>query len=82
MQNAKAKVKSFVMDNFILGMGTPIGDENSFLALRILDSTGVLELMSFLEESFGVKIEDEEIIPENLDSLNAIEAYLKRKLNH
>ena len=55
-------------------------DKNSFLDRGIIDSTGVLELIMFLEQSYDVKIADEEIIPENLDSFNNLEKFMTRKL--
>ena len=52
----------------------------SLLEEGIIDSVAVIEMVTFLEETFGVKIEDEEIIPDNLDSVNKIEAYVNKKL--
>ena len=46
----------------------------------IIDSTGILELVSFIEEDFGIAVEDEELIPENLDSIKNVVAYLERKV--
>jgi acyl carrier protein len=60
--------------------GEQIEDDTSFLEQDILDSTGVLELISFMEEQCGITVEDEEMVPENLDSLNAIEAFVRQKL--
>jgi acyl carrier protein len=54
-------------------------DSNSLLEMNIIDSTGVLELVGFIEETFEITIEDDELIPENLDSLDKIENYIKRK---
>ena len=56
-------------------------DTDSFLENGIIDSTGVLELVSFLEEKFGIEVADEELIPENLDSITNVVNYLQRKLN-
>ncbi len=76
----KRKVWEYVVDNFLMGSGgDEIGDETSFLEQDILDSTAVLELISFLEETFGITVADEELLPENLDSLAAIEVYVQRK---
>lgn len=80
MDDVKAQVRKFIADNFIMGTsGTQFADGDSFLQKRIIDSTGFLELVSHLEETFGIKVEDEEMTPDNLDSLNAIDAYVKRK---
>ena len=81
MQNIKHEVKQYVLDNFIMGASTQeLQDDDSFMAGHITDSTGILELISFLEQTFGIKVEDEEMVPDNLDSLNGIEQYVQRKL--
>ncbi len=56
-------------------------DDSSFLEDGVIDSTGVLELVGFLEENYEIKVEDEELIPENLDSIKNICAYLETKLS-
>jgi acyl carrier protein len=74
------KVKSFIRDNFLLGdKKKVIKEDESFLKGGIIDSTGVLELVNFIEETYKIKVEDEELIPENLDSLKNLVAYIKRK---
>jgi acyl carrier protein len=81
MQSIKHQVKQYVLDNFIMGAGrNELRDDDSFMAGHIIDSTGILELTSFLEQAFGIKVEDEELVPDNLDSLNCIEQYVQRKL--
>jgi acyl carrier protein len=75
------KIRVFVADNFLFGDGSHLKDDTSFLEERIIDSTGILQIISFLEEEFAIKINDEEILPENLDSLNNITAFLNRKLS-
>jgi acyl carrier protein len=55
-------------------------DDTSFLEEGIIDSTGVLELVGFIEEDFSITVEDEELVPENLDSINNVTTYLERKL--
>jgi acyl carrier protein len=80
MSDVKSEVRAYILDNFLMGGDRDqLRDEDSFLDQRILDSTGFIELVTYLEEHFKVRIEDEEMIPENLDSLNSIEAYLTRK---
>lgn len=80
MSDIKNKVKEYVFNNFLMGGdGQEIGDDESFLEAGILDSTGVIELVSYLEEEFMIAVQDEELIPENLDSLNGIEQYVKQK---
>lgn len=80
MQEA-AKVRDYIIENFLYGEEGKLTDETSFLGSSIIDSTGVLELVNYLEETFKIKVEDDEIVPENLDSLKNIEKYLKNKLN-
>ena len=74
------KVRTFIVDNFLFGDGSSLKDDSSFLQERIVDSTGILEIITFLEEQFSIKIEDNELLPENLDSLNNIDAFLKKKM--
>lgn len=74
------KVKSFIQDNFLLGdKKKVVKEDESFLQGGIIDSTGVLELVNFIEETYKIKVEDEELIPENLDSIKSLVAYIKRK---
>jgi acyl carrier protein len=64
-------------------MGLDVADiqeDTSFLDLGIIDSTGVIELISFLEETYGIHVEDDEMVPENLDSLKNIEQYVVQKM--
>ncbi len=79
MSDQKNKIKNFIIENFLFGNADGLEDNTSFLEEGIIDSTGVLELVTFLEEEFEIQIEDEELIPENLDSINNVTAYLKRK---
>ena len=74
------KIKAFIVENFLFGKADGLEDDTSFLEEGIIDSTGVLELVSFLEEEFGIAVEDEELIPENLDSINNVTKYLERKM--
>ena len=77
------QVVSYVTKTFLRGAGIEeIHPDDSFMGKGIMDSTGVLELVSFLEETFGVRVEDEELIPDNLDSLSKVQAYIKKKLAH
>ena len=80
MNNVKEQVKEFLSENFIVDDIDQIEDDTSFLENGIIDSTGVLELITFLEESFSIKVLDEEIIPENLDSFTKIENYVNGKV--
>lgn len=76
----KETVKAFINDRFLLGAGFDgIGDDDSFLENGIIDSTGVLELVTFTEETFGIHIEDEELTPDNLDSLDKLTLFVGNK---
>ena len=76
----KTEIRTFVVDNFMMGMNPgELGDKDSLLDKGIVDSTGVLELVGFLEETFEIQIDDEELIPENLDSVDKITAYINKK---
>jgi acyl carrier protein len=79
LHNIKTKVREFVIDNFMFGNSNGIQDDTSFLGEGIIDSTGVLEMVTFIEETFAVKVDDEELIPENLDSVDNVVGYLQRK---
>ncbi|RTL53170.1 MAG: acyl carrier protein [Rhodocyclaceae bacterium] len=79
MQDSKSAVRTFLDDNFIMGGDVDLADDTSFMKAHILDSTGFIELITFIEEAFGVSVKDEEMVPENFDSLNNIDAYLQRK---
>ena len=76
---AKA-VRQFVVDSFFYREnGTPFTDTTSFLETGLIDSTGVLELVGFLEKSYAFRIHDDEIVPENLDSVQRIVAFVRAK---
>jgi len=74
-------VREFVVQNFLFGDGEVLKDDTSFLGNGIIDSTGILELVLFLEQTYNIKIEDDELIPENLDNLRNIARFLERKLS-
>jgi acyl carrier protein len=74
------QVRSFVVDNFLFGdQGGLSGDDQSLIENDVIDSTGVLELVSFIEERFGIAMSDAEIVPANLDSVARIAAFIERK---
>ncbi len=73
-----AAVQEFIRQNFFYE-GPALDPRASFMESGILDSTGVLELVAFLEETFGIKIGDAELTPENLDSLSRIATFVERK---
>ena len=73
------QVRQFITTNFYVPDPRALGDETSFLDTGIIDSTGVLELVSFLQEQFGIVLEDGEIVPENLDTVGNIVNLSQRK---
>ena len=74
-------VHEFIVENFLFGDGQQLQDDTSFMESGIIDSTGILELITFLEEKYEIKIEDDELIPENLDNLQNVARFIDRKIN-
>lgn len=73
-------VRRFISENFLFrDEGHGLSAEASLLDAGIIDSTGVLELICFLESTYGIEIADDEMLPENLDSVRAIAQYVRRK---
>lgn len=81
MSDLKSKIRTFIIDNFLFGNADGLRDDTSFLEEGIIDSTGVLELITFLEEEFSIKVDDDELIPENLDSINKVGDFLQKKMS-
>lgn len=79
MPQVKEKVYNFIVENFLFGNSDGLDYETSFLDEGIIDSTGILELVSFLEEEFNIRIHDDELVPENLDSIEKISSFLQNK---
>jgi acyl carrier protein len=79
LNDVRAQIKNFIITNFMFGTDNGLKDDTSLLDEGIMDSNGALELVTFLEETFGIAVEDEELIPENLDSVSNLVGYLKRK---
>lgn len=75
----KEQISDFVVDNFLFGERNGLKDDTSFLEAGIVDSTGILELVAFLEREFSISIEDHELIPDNLDSIEKTTAFLERR---
>ena len=74
-------LREFVIENFLFGDGSNLMEDTSFLEGGIIDSTGILELITFLEEKYGIQIENDELVPENMDSLKKVSIFLERKMN-
>lgn len=80
MNNHEPDVRKFLTDQFLFGDSRPLERDVSLFNQGIIDSTGVLELINYLEEHFGIKVQDDELLPENLDTIGNICAFLERKL--
>lgn len=79
--NTKETIREFILNHFLKGdVSRKLIDDASFIEEGIIDSVGVLELVAFIEEKFGFKIEDEEIVPENFDSIEKLDIFVKSKL--
>ena len=76
MSEIKDAIRMFIVENFLFGNNGDLEDNTSFLEEGIVDSTGVLELVAFIQETFEITVEDEELIPENFDSIANVIAYL------
>lgn len=72
-------VRNFVISNFLFGADNGLTPDQSLLSSGIVDSTGVLELVAFIEQTFQIKVADQELVPENLDSLAKVAAFVGRK---
>ena len=75
-----AELREFVVKNFLFGVDDPqLTDTASFLESGVVDSTGILELVGFIENRYKIRVQDDEMVPENLDSLSNVAGYLLRK---
>jgi len=73
-------VRKFIVEYFLFGDDDNLSNHTSFIEDGIIDSTGILELVAFLEETFGIHVEDEELVPENLDCISNVEKYVLIKM--
>lgn len=80
MDTLISDIKDFIVSNFLFGQAPDaLAEDQSFLESGIIDSTGLLELVSFVEQKYGISIADRELVPENLDSLRNISQFVARK---
>ncbi|MFT3856540.1 MAG: acyl carrier protein [Aquabacterium sp.] len=78
--NTREALRRYVLENCLFtDDGSKLQDGASFLETGVLDSTGILEIILFVEETFGVKVTDDEMVPDNLDSIDALVAFVDRK---
>ncbi len=74
------KLRDYILENYLFTSDqSALVNNDSFLEKGILDSTGILEMIYFIEDEYGIKVEDEEMVPENLDSVDKITTYIQRK---
>ena len=79
MSDVKNIMRNFIIDNYLFGDDEGLEDNTSFLDKGIVDSTGILELIEFISEQFSIHVEDDELVPENLDSIDNVTAFIGRK---
>ena len=78
--SAGVEVRRFIEDTFLMGTrAEPLADTDSFLEHHVLDSTGFLELIAFLEQTYAIEVADDEMVPENLDSLESVARFVASK---
>jgi acyl carrier protein len=77
---AAERIRAFLVDSFLLGDDDGFDDADSLIEAGIVDSTGVMEVVTFLEESFVIDITDDELVADNLDSVERLAAFVQRKL--
>jgi len=73
------EIRTFIIDTFLFGDGGRLTDTTPLLESHVVDSTGVLEIVSFLENHFGITVDDDDLRPENLNSVEKIAGFLERK---
>ena len=81
MKSLNEQLRDFIAEDFLFGQAQPFSDQDSFLEKGIIYSTGVLELIAFLEEQYGITVDNQELIPENLDSISSLCRFIERKRN-
>ncbi len=78
----KREIKNYIVESFLYGQDdNTLDNDVSFLENGIIDSTGVLELVSFVQDAYGITVTDDEIIPDNFDTLNKLELFIMKKLD-
>lgn len=75
------QVTDFIEQNFVYDQEMSLNNDESLLDSGLVDSTGILEVVSFLEQTYNISVEDEEMVPDNLDSINKISSFINRKIN-
>jgi acyl carrier protein len=79
-QHIQTTVRAFIVESYLFGEDDPdLTEDTSLLESGVVDSTGILELVSFIESTYGFRLPDEDMLPENLDSIDRIAAYVSRR---
>jgi acyl carrier protein len=80
MEEARGKIRKYILENFMFTDDeAALSNDDSFLEKGIVDSTGMLELIAFIGDGFQITLEDDELIPDNLDNVNRVAAFIQRK---
>jgi acyl carrier protein len=80
-ESIQKQVREYVVENFVVDEEeTDLADDDSFLESGLIDSTGMLEVIAFLEETFSISVDDDEMVPENLDSIERITTLVASKV--
>ena len=81
MEQIETKVRQFLRENFFVEDSGELNENTSFMQTHLIDSTGFVELIAFVEETFHIEVQEEDMLPENLDSIGNITRYVAKKLN-
>jgi acyl carrier protein len=80
MPSINDELRNFITESIMYGHNTDfLADDSSFLESGVIDSTGVLELINYMESRFGISVADDELVPENLDSINGLIRFIEKK---
>lgn len=80
--SVREELRKLILENYLFSDNpADLADDASFMDLGVIDSTGIMEVVIFMEENFGIKVLDTDLLPENLDSINALVAFVDRKKN-
>jgi acyl carrier protein len=80
MMDHESEIRAFIAERFLFGADLKLESDESFLESGVIDSMGVLELIAFLEDRYKIRVNDDELVPENLDSIKGICGFLDKKL--
>lgn len=78
--NREQQIREYIVKSFLLGEDDGFGSSESLLESGVVDSTGIMELVAFVEGTFGIEVNDEDLVPENLDTIESIARFVEHKL--